>query len=738
MVGRGLAWGRRAWGLAMPSPAVEGPPLALSLAEKAVCKVVYGAPRPRPLLLPVGLELWLYVQKMRNLQRKRMEASCLELALEGERLCKAGDFKAGVAFFEAAVQVGTEDLKTLSAIYSQLGNAYFYLKEHGRALEYHKHDLLLARTIGDRMGEAKASGNLGNTLKVLGRFDEAAVCCQRHLSIAQEQGDKVGEARALYNIGNVYHAKGKQLSWNAANATQDPGHLPPDVRETLCKASEFYERNLSLVKELGDRAAQGRAYGNLGNTHYLLGNFTEATTFHKERLAIAKEFGDKAAERRAYSNLGNAHVFLGRFDVAAEYYKKTLQLSRQLRDQAVEAQACYSLGNTYTLLQDYERAAEYHLRHLLIAQELADRVGEGRACWSLGNAYVSMGRPAQALTFAKKHLQISQEIGDRHGELTARMNVAQLQLVLGRLTSPAASEKPDLAGYEAQGARPKRTQRLSAETWDLLRLPLERNGDSHHAGDWRGPSRDSLPIPVRSRKYQEGPDAERRPREGSHSPLDSADVRVHVPRTSIPRAPSSDEECFFDLLTKFQSSRMDDQRCPLDDGQAGAAEATAAPTLEDRIAQPSMTASPQTEEFFDLIASSQSRRLDDQRASVGSLPGLRITHSNAGHLRGHGEPQEPGDDFFNMLIKYQRRRNRGLGPGIRPAASKPAPPKRPRVPRPHACLCQLPSLLLQALQRSPDAPLAPWPARWSRRGPRGRPPDPRGSPGERHSSGSAS
>lgn len=34
--------------------------------------------------------------------------------------------------------------------------------------------------------------------------------------------------------------------------------------------------NLCLVKELGDRAAQGRAYGNLGNTHYLLGNFVEA------------------------------------------------------------------------------------------------------------------------------------------------------------------------------------------------------------------------------------------------------------------------------------------------------------------------------------------------------------------------------------------------------------------------------------------------------------------------------
>ena len=43
------------------------------------------------------------------------------------------------------------------------------------------------------------------------------------------------------------------------------------------------------------------------------------------------------------------------------------------------------------------------------------------------------------------------QIGDRSGELTARMNVAQLQLALGRLASPAAAEKPDLAGYEAQG-----------------------------------------------------------------------------------------------------------------------------------------------------------------------------------------------------------------------------------------------------------------------------------------------
>ncbi|KAI1905064.1 hypothetical protein AGOR_G00012090 [Albula goreensis] len=567
--------------------------------------------------------------------QSRMEASCLELALEGERLCKAGDFKGGTAFFEAAVQVGTEDLKTLSAIYSQLGNAYFYLKEYSKALEYHRHDLTLARTIGDRIGEGKASGNLGNTLKVLGRFDEAVVCCQRHLDISQEQGDKVGEARALYNIGNVFHAKGKQQAWGC---TQDPGDLPADIRDTLQRATAYYEMNLSLVKELGDRAAQGRAFGNLGNTQYLLGNFVEAIKFHRERLAIAKEFGDKAAERRAYSNLGNALIFLGQFNTATEYYRKTLQLSHQLKDQVMEAQACYSLGNTHTLLQQYERAIDYHLKHLIIAQELTDRIGEGRACWSLGNAYLSLGNHRQALHYARKHLDISREIGDRNGEVTARLNVKQLMEVLGVTEgdlSPCGSE------FEMQGARPKCSQSNSMDTVDLWKYPLEKgqNGDNHQDMDnLSRVTKDHFPCPARGRGHADSQLSDER--QWLSSSVDTEDITVQMPPPKLGRDPSG-EDCFFDLLSKFQSSRMDDQRCNFDEQP------------EDPC---SLLTSPQTEELFDLIASSQSRRLDDQRVSVGNLPGLRITENNLGHLCGDGDPQEPGDDFFNMLIKCQSSR----------------------------------------------------------------------------------
>uniref|UniRef100_A0A3P8NB99 G protein signaling modulator 2 n=1 Tax=Astatotilapia calliptera TaxID=8154 RepID=A0A3P8NB99_ASTCA len=589
----------------------------------------------------------------------RMEVSCLELALEGERLCKVGDYKAGVSFFEAAIQVGTEDLQVLSAIYSQLGNAYFHLQDYAKALEFHRHDLTLTRTIGDLVGEAKASGNLGNTLKVLGRFDEAVVCCQRHLDIARDMNDKVGQARALYNFGNVYHAKGKSICWSGA----EPGDFPEDVMMALRKAAEYYEANLAIVKELGDRAAQGRTYGNLGNTHYLLGNFRKAVASHEQRLLIAKEFGDRSAERRACCNLGNAYIFLGEFEVAAEHYKKTLQLARQLKDRAVEAQACYSLGNTYTLLQDYERAIDYHLKHLIIAQDLNDRIGEGRACWSLGNAYTALGNHDQAMHFAEKHLEICRETGDRSGELTARMNVSDLQTLLGlsySTNTSTVSENKDI-DYSLHGARPRMSKRHSMENLELVKLTPDK-GQKWNSDILTKQSKPSLAKSssklffvgrLRGKKCKSG---------GSSKVLQDTSNTLD---TSQPPRLSPDmlgDDGFFDLLSRFQSNRMDDQRC----------------SIQDRGSRLSLNSGPESPPRT-IRKCAQGRRLEESSAAGGSLPGLRLNQNSnqavLSHLMANADSAEPDDDFFDMLVKCQ-----GSRLDDQRCAPPPPPVRGPTVP----------------------------------------------------------
>lgn len=589
--------------------------------------------------------------------RYRMEVSCLELALEGERLCKVGDYRAGVSFFEAAIQVGTEDLQVLSAIYSQLGNAYFHLHDYAKALEFHRHDLTLTRTIGDLIGEAKASGNLGNTLKVLGRFDEAVVCCQRHLDIARDINDKVGQARALYNFGNVYHAKGKSICWSGA----EPGDFPEEVMAALGKAAEYYEGNLAIVKELGDRAAQGRTCGNLGNTHYLLGNFRKAVSSHEQRLLIAKEFGDRSAERRAYCNLGNAFIFLGEFEVAAEHYKRTLQLARQLKDRAVEAQACYSLGNTYTLLQDYERAIDYHLKHLIIAQDLNDRIGEGRACWSLGNAHTALGNHDQAMHFAEKHLEICRETGDKSGELTARMNVSDLQMVLGLSYSTNTSTLSDNkdADYNAHGARPRLSRRHSMENLELMPL----TPDKPNAQKWnsdilakqsktsltKGSSKLFFVNRLRGKKYKSGSSS--KVLQDTSNTLDTSQANVQGPQKR-PSPETLGDEGFFDLLSRFQSNRMDDQRCSIQDKGSRL-------SLNSSQDSPPITMRKSVSESVN-VSRAQVRRLDESAAPGGSLPGLRMNQNGStavlSHLMANADNAEPDDDFFDMLVKCQGSR----------------------------------------------------------------------------------
>nr|CDS21044.1 G protein signaling modulator 2 [Echinococcus granulosus] len=368
--------------------------------------------------------------------------SCLELALEAERVCKTTrDYQTAIRLFRQALAVGTDDITVLSAIYSQLGNAYFYEHDFLHALEFHRWDLSLSRQTGDLHGEAKACANLSTCFKMIEKYPEAVLCAKRQLEICRRFNDKAAIARALHNLGNAYHAKGRQFL--QFSGTDQLGEFTSEAKQDQEKALACFQENLSLVCKLGDRPAEGRAYGNLGNTHYLLGNFRESVDFHKKRLQIAKEFGDLRAQRRAYSNLGNAYIFLADFTSAARSYKHALGIARQLGDEALQAQACFSLGHSCTLLRDYSAAVVYYLRHLHVAWEAGDRVGQGRCHWSLANVYAALGDYRRALRSSMRHQKISKELNDEIGLLAADLMIAELHQILGHSQpDPRLEETP--------------------------------------------------------------------------------------------------------------------------------------------------------------------------------------------------------------------------------------------------------------------------------------------------------
>lgn len=474
--------------------------------------------------------------------------TCMELALEGERLCKTGDFKSGVKYFEEAIKVGTNDQRTLSAIYSQLGNAYFYLEDYQRALDYHNKDVELVHEIGDEIAEAKACGNLGNTYKMLGKFNEAIVNCKRYLEISRKLHDEQGKARALYNLGNVYHTQGKRM---IGTSEQEPGKLSNDIRSSLEEAIKYYKLNLDVVTQLSDFTSMGRSYGNLGNTYYLLGDFKEAVESHKKRLELAKQINDKSAERRAHLNLGNANVFLGNFQEAIENYSATMRLAQELQDRFTEAHSCYSLANTYTFLRDYQSAIKYHRKYLDMIKDFDDKLGEGRACWSLVNIYQMVNDPESALVFAKKHHEIAEALGDKAGLASAELNIEELEAII--------SQKR--AAQMARGGGGGGPNMLSSRDTDLSiggGCGANRTVKQHSADTLNG-----YRLTPDKRQEQEQRRFKKELNSTQAADIDGLAAQRRGGRGASGTSKNSSNERLFDMIARFQRERIDDQRCEI-------------------------------------------------------------------------------------------------------------------------------------------------------------------------------
>ena len=77
------------------------------------------------------------------------------------------------------------------------------LYDFQKAIEYHSLCIKIAKEVGDKFGEGRAYGNLGNAFQSLGDFQKAIEYHSLCLQIAKEVGDKSGEGGAYGNLGNA-------------------------------------------------------------------------------------------------------------------------------------------------------------------------------------------------------------------------------------------------------------------------------------------------------------------------------------------------------------------------------------------------------------------------------------------------------------------------------------------------------------------------------------------------------
>ena len=243
----------------------------------------------------------------------------------------------------------------------------------------------------------------------IGQYDKAIHYHEKSLNIAKQIGDKAGEGKAYGNLGVSYDSLGQ-----------------------YDKAIEHHEKHLNITKQIRDKAGEGQAYRNLGLCYYSLRQCDKAIDHHEKSLNMAKQIGDKPGEGKAYGNLGLCYYSLGQYDEAVDHHEKHLNITKQIGDRAGEGAAYGNLGDCYCFLGRYDEAVDHHEKSLNIAKQIGDRACEGAAYGSLGLCYYSWGQYNKAIDHHEKHLNIAKQIGDRPGEGKAYGNLGICLLSLGQ------------------------------------------------------------------------------------------------------------------------------------------------------------------------------------------------------------------------------------------------------------------------------------------------------------------
>lgn len=181
-------------------------------------------------------------------------------------------------------------------ILTLLGYSYRALGQYRRSLQFHEWALESARAAGDQRCEIANLNHLSRTGVWQKDFSSAIDYSQRALILARQVGDTLGEANALASMGYSEVFKAQES-------------LPdPDQYEAMLTS---LQRGLQLSEQVGDRPSQALCANSLGVAQVVLGQHEAAIASLEAGLQVAWAIGDRFLQGMNYAYLAEAYRGLG-------------------------------------------------------------------------------------------------------------------------------------------------------------------------------------------------------------------------------------------------------------------------------------------------------------------------------------------------------------------------------------------------------------------------------------------
>ena len=304
------------------------------------------------------------------------------------------------AYDIALAEAPIESLRIVSAMSR-------YWRTHGHLLEGSERTReALLRNEQSRntpeFGEALLS--LGTLLWLLGDFQNADDVATEALEACESHGSQANVAYCLQVLGNI------QVD-----------------RSDLMQARKFYERSLSIFRDLKVHLGVGGTLNNLGGICMYLGDTQGAKQYYEEalRLSTPGSFG----RGTRLGNLAEAYCSAGDHAKAVELFQEAMEANRGLGDAHAESVCLAGLGFAEACRGEFNEAREV-IEKAIHRSELTD----DERLFSQGHIYLSfVFLQMAAIDEARSHLE--RGLGD-HAVLSRMLLPEELVLAGAVFSDP--------------------------------------------------------------------------------------------------------------------------------------------------------------------------------------------------------------------------------------------------------------------------------------------------------------
>jgi tetratricopeptide (TPR) repeat protein len=170
----------------------------------------------------------------------------------------------------------------------------------------------------------------------------------------------------------------------------------------------YYNRSLSLARDLGNKSMQASVLNNIAGIYNNKGELDKALEYYEESLRLET---DEKAKAATYNNIALIYENKGNYQKAVEYFQKAIETSERYGYYHGASMAKLNLGNAYRKIKDYEKAEKYLLEGLEGVRKVSDKYWEAIGYKYLGWLYRDKGDKKTAKDYLTRAYNLYKSIG---------------------------------------------------------------------------------------------------------------------------------------------------------------------------------------------------------------------------------------------------------------------------------------------------------------------------------------